>query len=213
MAAATTIMAGVSLATTTGSTIGSFLQAGKQKSLQRKAEDAAKAAMKTARKKLEVNFYDELAVDMTPYELEREAMLSQGAQLVQAAQEGEERGAAASAGKILAAQQKGQQDITKRMSKELSDLEKLSAKEDSRLRDVGVQLDLAEAEGAQAAAAAAQEASAQAMQQGFQGLTSMVDQGTDMIPLFGKGGADATPDAIQVEGQESGDNPELGGIQ
>ena len=214
MAMATTIMAGVSLATTAGSTIGSFIQAGKQKSLQRKAEQAAKDAMKVARKKLEVNFYDELAVDMTPYELEREAMLSQGAQLVQAAQEGEERGAAASAGKILAAQQKGQQDITKRMSKELSDLEKLSAKEESRLRDVGVQLDLAEAEGAALAAKNAAEASNAAMAQGFQGLTSMVDQGTDMIPLFGKGGADDTGDAITVEGEGSGDNPEieLGGI-
>ena len=72
MAMATTIMAGVSLATTAGSTIGSFIQAGKQKSLQRKAEQAAKDAMKVARKKLEVNFYDEMAVDMTPYELERE---------------------------------------------------------------------------------------------------------------------------------------------
>ena len=95
------------------------------------------------------------------------------------------------------------------MSKELSDLEKLSAKEDSRLRDVGVQLDLAEAEGAQAAAAAAQEASAQSMQQGFQGLTSLADQGTDMIPLFGKGGADDTGDAITVEGQGSGNNSDL----
>lgn len=207
--ATSTALTVASVAATAASTAGSFIQANKQKKLQQKAESEAKRAMDQARGKLDVNFYDALSVDLTPYELEREALLSQGAQLQQAAVEGEERGAAASAGKILASQQKAQQDITKRMSKELSDLEKMSAKEDSRLRDVGVQIDLEEAAGAQQAAADAQKARAAAIQQGFEGLTSLASQGLEAAPLFGKGGADATPDAINVTGTGSGNNNQI----
>jgi hypothetical protein len=170
----------------------SFAQAGKQKQAQRNAERDADQAMQEARKKLEINFYDSLAIQKEPYELEREALLSQGAQAIQAGVESE-RGAAATAGRIQMAQQEGQAGVRSAFGQELTALERLSAQEDSRLRDIGAQLDLGEVEGAQLAAANAQELRARSMEQGMQGVTSLGKQAVSYIPLFG--GKDAvTPD-------------------
>lgn len=185
MPAFTTIAAGVGMAATAASTGMSFAQMGKQKKLQRQAEADAAKAMAEARKKLEVNYYDQLAVQKEPYELAREAALAAGAQAIQAGQESE-RGAAATAGRVQMAQTEEQRKIATAFGEELSNLEKLSATEDARLRDVGVQLDLGEAEGAQQAARDAQEAKNLATQQAMQGVTSMIQQGAEMIPLFGK---------------------------
>lgn len=185
MAAFTTIAAGIGLAATAATTTASFVQAGKQKEAMRNAERDADEAMQAARKKLETNFYDKLSIQKEPYELEREALLSQGAQAIQAGVESE-RGAAATAGRVQMAQQEGQAGIRTAMGQELAGLEKLSAQEDSRLRDVGTQLDLEEVAGAQLAAANAQELGAQAMQQGFQGVTSMAQQVASFAPLYEK---------------------------
>lgn len=184
MAIATgTALAVGGLAVSAASTTASFIQAGKQKKLQRQAEADAQAAMAEARKKLEVNYYDTLAIQKEPYELEREALLSQGAQAIEAGQE-TGRGAAATAGKTQMAMNEAQAGIRTAMGKEMTDIEKMQAQEASRLRDVGVQLDLGEAEGAQQAAADAQKAQAAAVSQGMEGLTSLASQGLQMVPLF-----------------------------
>lgn len=185
MAAFTTIATAAGLAATAGSTGMSFLQAGKQKQAQRNAERDADQAMQEARKKLEINFYDSLGIQKEPYELERDALLSQGAQAIQAGVESE-RGAAATAGRIQMAQQEGQAGVRSAMGQELAGLERLSAQEDSRLRDIGTQLDLGEVEGAQFAAANAQELAAQATAQGVQGITNLGQQAVSSIPLFPK---------------------------
>ena len=185
MAAFTSIAAAAGLVGTAASTGMSFAQMGKQKKLQREAEADAEKAMAEARKKLEVNYYDQLAVQKEPYELAREAALAAGAQAIEAGKESE-RGAAATAGRVQMAQTEEQRKIATAMGEELANLEKLSATEDSRLRDVGAQLDLGEAEGAQQAARDAQEAKNLATQQAMQGVTSMVQQGAQMLPLFAK---------------------------
>ena len=163
----------------------SFVQAGNQKKAQRQAEKDASLAMQAARQKLDVNFYDALSVQKEPYELEREALLAQGAQAIQAGVESE-RGAAATAGRIQMGMNEAQAGVRSAMGQELSDLEKLSAQEDSRLRDVGTQLDLEEVAGAQLAAANAQELGAQAMQQGMQGVVGMGQQVYEAMPLYQK---------------------------
>lgn len=185
MAAFTTIAAGVGLATTAATTGMSFAQAGKQRKAMRQAERDADEAMQAARKKLEVNVFDQLSIQKEPFELEREALLSQGAQAIQAGVESE-RGAAATAGRIQMAQQEGQAGIRSAMGQELQGLERLSAQEEGRLRDIGVQLDLEEVAGAQLAAANAQELQAQAMQQGMEGITSMASQVASFAPLYEK---------------------------
>jgi hypothetical protein len=184
MAAFTTIAAGVGLAATAATTGMSFAQAGKQRKAMREAERDAEEAMQAARKKLEVNVFDQLSIQKEPFELEREALLSQGAQAIQQAVEGEGRGLAATAGRIQMAQQEGQGAVRTAMGQELQGLERLSAQEEGRLRDIGVQLDLEEVAGAQLAAANAQELQAQAMQQGFEGVTSLAGQLAESAPLF-----------------------------
>jgi hypothetical protein len=185
MAAATTVIAGIGLAVTAGTTVASFVQASKQRKLMEQANADADKAMAEAREKLNVNFYDQLAVQKEPYELEREALLSAGAQAIQAGVESG-RGAAATAGRVQMAQNESQAGIRTAMGEELSNLAKLSAAEESRLRDIGVQLDLEEVAGAQQAASDAQQAAAAATEAGFAGLTSMAGQAIDMAPLYGK---------------------------
>ena len=68
-------------------------------------------------------------------------MLSQGAQAIQAGVESE-RGAAATAGRIQMAANEGQGAIRTAMGQDMQQLEMLSAQEEGRLRDIGVQLDL-----------------------------------------------------------------------
>jgi vacuolar-type H+-ATPase subunit H len=186
-----TSIAIASIAITAAGTAKSFSDASKEKKLQKQAQSDADAAMAEARKKLETNYYDQLAVKKEPYELEREAMLSQGAQAIQAAQESE-RGAAATAGRVQMAMNEGQAAIRTAMGKEMTDIDKMKLAEDARLRDLGVNLDLAEVQGAQLAARDAQQASAAATRQGIQGLTSMGQQGLSLVPLYPKTGAEST---------------------
>lgn len=183
IATATALAIG-SVAATAISTGMSFAQARNQKNLQEQADEKAAEMMEQARRKLEVNVYEELAIAKEPYELQREALLTQGAAALQAGVEGEARGAAATAGRIQLAQQAGQAQTRAAMSQEIMDLEKLTAAEESRLRDIGVQLDLDEVEGAQIASREAAINRAQAMQQGIEGATSMVQQGLAFVPLY-----------------------------
>lgn len=192
MAAFTAVAAGIGMAVTAGTTGMSFAQAGKQRRMQRQAESEAEKAMAEARKKLEVNYYEQLGIQKEPYELQREALLQQGAMGIEAGREGELRGAAATVGRVQMAQQEAQAGIRTAMGQELTDLAKLTAAEESRLRDVGVGLDLEEVAGAQLAAANAQEMGAQAVQQGMQGITSMGQQVASLAPLFEKTKAPAT---------------------
>jgi hypothetical protein len=90
---------------------------------------------------------DALSVQKEPYELQREAMVAQGAQTVDAAQESE-RGTAAAAGRVQMAQNEAQGGIRTAMGKELTEIDRLKVAEEARLRDLQTQLDLGEVEGA-----------------------------------------------------------------
>jgi len=204
MAAVTSAVIGATALATT--TTMSFVQANKQKKLQRQAEQEAQKAMEEARKRLEVNYYDQLAVQKEPYELEREALLSAGAQAIQAGVEGESRGVAPTAGRVIMAQNEAQAGQRTAMGKELSDLAKLSASEESRLRDVNVQLDLEEVAGAQMAARDAQEARAAAIAQGMEGIQNMGQMAMQMAPLYTKNiGAQKSAVAASVGNRDVGD--------
>jgi hypothetical protein len=184
MGVATAVAIG-GLALSAGTTAMSFVQAGEQKDKQRQAEASAASAMAEARKKLEVNFYDQQAIKKEPYELQREALLSQGAQAIQAGQESD-RGSAVTAGKVLMAQNEAQAGIRTEMGKEMTDIENKQLAEDSRLRDLGAQIDLSQAEGAQMAAANAEEAASAATAQGIQGIMGTAQQGLNLLPLYFK---------------------------
>ena len=204
MAMFTTIAAGVGLTTTAATTGMSFAQAGKQRKLMQQAEREADIAMQEARKKLEINVFDQLAIQKEPFELQREALLSQGAQAIQAGVESE-RGAAATAGRVQMAANEAQGAIRTAMGQDLQQLEMLSAQEEGRLRDIGVQLDLEEVAGAQLAAANAQELAANATAQGMQGLTSIGSQLTSFAPLYEKSSSARQLGRMERMGQRQSD--------
>ena len=186
MAAFTAVAAGVGLAVTAATTAVSFAQAAEQNQKKKEAEDAAAKAMMEARKKLDVNYYEQLGIQKEPYELARRELLAQGALSTQMLAEGDQRALAGGVGRVQLAQQLGQEKVATAMQQEQTQLEKLVAGEDSRLRDLKTQLDLQEAIGAQEAAADAQRAEAMAVQQGMAGLTSLAGQAASLAPLYEK---------------------------
>ena len=164
MAVATAAIGGLVIA---GVSAGaSFSQASKQKKLQAQAEQDAAKAMAQARKKLDVNFAEQMSVKKEAYDLEREALLSAGAQATEAGIESE-RGSAATAGRVYAAQQQGQAGVRTAMADELTNIENAVLEEEGRLRDLDVALDLEEVAGNQQKAADAQARAEAAKQQVF----------------------------------------------
>lgn len=194
-----------STALTTGFSIADMR---KMKRLQKEADADAEKFMKEAKSLLEVNAYDQLAVQMKPYELEREALASVGAQALEAGRESE-RGAAATAGRIYAGYSDAIRDIQTRQGKEMADLAKLSAAEDARLKDIKTQIALDEATGAQMASAMYDERAAQATKNAIEGGVSMLSQAAKLPALFSQDAAaeqtafsqlELTPDQIQKIG-------------
>ena len=117
-----------------------------------------------------------------------EAIQVQTAQATQAAVEGSQRGVAATAGQVQQVASEAQAEQRTKMAEDLFNLEAATAEEASRLRDIGVNLDLAEAEGAQMAAADAARARSQAIQQGIEGVGNTVQAGLSLVPLYQKQG-------------------------
>ena len=119
-----------------------------------------------------------LSIAKEPYELEREALLQAGASALQAGVEGDPRGAAATAGRVVQAQQAAQAQQRADMAKEMQELDLLAAQEEVNLQRQRVGLDVGEARGQQMMAADARAAAAAATQAGVQGL---VDMGTTLF--------------------------------
>jgi hypothetical protein len=181
MAAFTTI------ATLGAAAIGSgmsFAEAGKQRKLQSQAEAAAQKAFDEAKAKLDVNYLEGLTIAKEPYELEREALAQAGASALQAGIEGDQRGAGATAGRVLMAQQAQQAQQRAGMSREMQALNQLAAQEDSRLQTARVELDLGEAKGQSQRAQQAQQARASAMNAGIGGLFNIAAAGIESGKLF-----------------------------
>ena len=196
------IVKGVGTAVTTGMSIG---QAAKQKRLQAEAEQKAASAMAEARKRLDVNVYESLGIPKEVYELEREALLQQGQLALQAGMEGEQRGIAATAGRVQLAQQRGQAGVRSQMAKELYGLERMTAQEEVRLRDMGFQLDLAEAEGAQIAAGQAEQARQRALAGVAAGVQQLGQLGMEAMPLYGKTAAGRETSRLLESAERGGD--------
>jgi hypothetical protein len=178
----------------------SFADARKQKKAQAQAEQEAEAAMTAARKSLELNYMDSLAIQKEPYELERDAALVAGAQATEVLRESE-RGAGR-IGSIYGQQQLAQRQIASAMGQEMFNLDYLSAQEDTRLRDIGTQIDLGEVTGAQLAAANAEERRAQQLQAGAQGIGNAAMTGIEGLDLYRNTGTPMTPkvDTTSIQG-------------
>jgi len=198
--AAATAVAAVSAVATVGSAVYGAVKSNKQAKQARKDQQRANAAAgkayKQARKGLDINFYEGLSVNKTPYELEREAMLSTSANLIDAAAQGDSRGVGAVASRILAAEQTGQQATTNRMSTEMKAIEEKKRNEDARLRDTLSDLSLQEAGGAQVAAGQAANREATATANMHNSIASGIGAVGNILPLYGGlgGGVKAGPE-------------------
>jgi hypothetical protein len=170
----------------------SFYQAAQQRKLIDEANASAEKYMAEARKQLDVNYYDQLSINKSPYEAEREALMATGATAIQAGRE-MGRDITGVVGRVQMAQQQGQQDITNRMIQEQQQLDRLQAEEDSRLAKAKANLDLGEVAGAQRAAADAEAIRNAQIQSGVgaiaqAGLGYMADQ-----PLYKRNDSFQTP--------------------
>jgi len=177
------VLAAIGLATTAISAGASFVQANRQKKMMEKANAEAAKAMKEARKRLDVNVYDALTISDTPYERQREMANAQTQQMMTGFQElGVQgmRGATAA----LAQGQQMQGQIADAKTQRLEQLEQMQAAEEGRLRDINVQLDLQEVEGAQLAARDAEQRRQAALKDATKRSISAVGQIAGMPELY-----------------------------
>lgn len=118
----------------------------------RKASKTAEESFNKAMKELSVNQFAKIGLPMEATERQIEANLAAGAELTQAGRESE-RGAAAIAGQVYRGQTEAQREIAGDLGRQLMGLETATAQEEARLSQARANLNLAEAEGAQQAAA------------------------------------------------------------
>ena len=180
---AATTAAVVGIVSGVAGTAMSFAQAAKQQQNIRSAQAAASQAMAEAEKKLSVNYFDPLSLPMQEIRNQQEAALVQGAGAIAAGQEAD-RGAAATAGRIQMAQNEAQAGIKAAAEKQLFELDKMSAMEDARLRDVKVGALYAATQGAKDAENDARQAQAAAIAQGVQGIANTVQSAASIVPLY-----------------------------
>ena len=176
---------GIGLATTAAS----FGQAAAQSKKQKRAQAAADKALQDARKRLDVNYMEDLGINKEIYDIARDRSMVQAAGLMEAAKEGSTRGVASTAGQVYQQDLLGQQQIMAQQEQEMNRIEGLIAAEDSRLEGLQADLSLQEAEGAQRAAAEAENFKNKAISEGIQGAISAVGQAASMAPLYSKGTA------------------------
>lgn len=162
----------------------SFIEAARQRKLQLQAEKEAAKAFEEAKRQISVNPFEALAVNKQPYEFQREALLSSGAQATEAGAESE-RGVAATAGRVQLAQNEAQQGIQTAMSKEMSDLDKLTAEEETNIKSELAGLSLEEAKGYQEQAAEAKKARAQSIEGATKSITTAGQKAiSTFVPLY-----------------------------
>ena len=176
--------AGIGAGTTLYGGAKSFSDASKARKRGEAAQRAAIKATEEAKRKIDVNRMEQLSIAKEPYELMREAALVQGATGMQAGVEGETRGAAATAGRTLMAQQQQQAGIRSAQAQQMDELNKLIAQEDARIDQQLAGIAMEEAAGAQLAARDAEEDRAAAI---TQGVTALGDIAAGLSTAYAEG--------------------------
>lgn len=173
------VAAAVGAAVAIGTAAASGAEASKSKKAAREAEKVAKKKMEEARKEIQRMPMQELSLDLQGYKAEQEASQVAAAQAIDAAQQGEGRGLAATIGRGQMADIEQQRAARLDKAVDLQRLEELKAKERQEASDKLTGLSLAEAEGAQQAAADSEEMAAaytsQAIQSGMQAVQGVAN--------------------------------------
>jgi hypothetical protein len=180
MGVATAIAIGTSLASA-GASAGQAVSAGQA---ARNASSRATKAFDEAMNKLSANQFAGIGLPREAMERQIEANLSAGAEATRQAAEGEGRGVAATAGQIYRGQTEAQRNIAGDLGQQLMGLETATAQEEARLNAARANLNLAEAEGAQQAAAQAGAQQAAAITGAFSSLQSAGQQFMEGSELY-----------------------------
>jgi len=167
--------AGIAAGTTLYGGAKSFSDANKARKRGEAAQRDLLKSMEEAKRRIDVNAYEQLSIPKEPFELMREASLVQGATGMQAGVEGETRGAAATAGRIQMAQQAQQAGIRSAMGEQMMAIDKLVAQDDERIQQQLAGIAMEEAAGAQAAIRDAEEDRAAYIEQGVGTLGSIAE--------------------------------------
>jgi hypothetical protein len=169
------VAAGIGAGTTLYGGAKSFSDANKARKRGEAAQRDLLKSMEEAKRRIDVNAYEQLSIPKEPFELMREASLVQGATGMQAGVEGETRGAAATAGRIQMAQQAQQAGIRSAMGEQMMAIDKLVAQDDARIQQQLAGIAMEEAAGAQAAIRDAEEDRAAYIEQGVGTLGSIAE--------------------------------------
>ena len=169
-----------------GTTAMSFIGAGKQKRKEEAAARSAALAMAEVEKELTKNEMKALAIQQEPYEQMQDTLGAQIKTEMAAIREGDQRGVLGGSQRVQEGAVQASGVIRTAQGKEMSELDKLVADEETRKSDIRMQIKLGEAAGAQQAAAQAADARTQLNQQALMGAANTVSQGLQMLPTYGK---------------------------
>lgn len=165
-----------------GASAGQAVSAGQA---ARNAEDKLKQVYEKAMNQLSANQFAGIGLPMESIDRQIEEARGAGAELTRAGQESE-RGAAAIAGQVYRGQTEAQRAIAGDVGQQLMGLETATAQEEARLSQARANLNLAEAEGAQAAAAQAGAQKDAAITGAFSALQSAGQQYMEGSELYKK---------------------------
>jgi hypothetical protein len=169
-----------------GTTAMSFIGASKQKRMEEAASRSAAQAMAEVEKELTKNEMKALAIQQEPYEQMQDTLGAQIKTEMEAVREGDQRGVLGGSQRVQEGAVQASGSIRTAQGKEMSELDKLAADEETRKSDIRMQVKLGEVSGAQQASAQASNARAQLNQQALMGVGSTVAQGLQMLPTYGK---------------------------
>lgn len=199
------ISAGVAAAGTGASMGMSISGARKQRRLADEAKAAAQKAVDEAKRTMSVNYMEGLSLPMEAYELERQRIDQQAADLLSQAAEGEQRGVGAAAGRIMAARTDAEAQQRAAYASELARLDAIKRQEDARIASSLAGISLAEAEGAQMARKEAMGAAAAYDQQTAQSALDLAKMGMNV-------GLGIASGDIKTGGGKTSPNGGLGGL-
>ena len=173
-----------------GSAAMSFVQASKQNQAMKKANTEAARLMADARKRAEVNQYEQLSIPTEAYEAEFEANLAADQQAIQALQEADPRSLSAGIGRIGAQQAEEAEKTRIEMGQDIYNLDKLKADSREKIKQQLIGMDVGQAADQEERARDAQEAKAAAIEGGIAGLGQAAAGFAEAAPLYKMGKAD-----------------------
>lgn len=173
-----------------GSAAMSFVQASKQNQAMKKANTEAARLMADARKRAEVNQYEQLSIPTEAYEAEFEANLAADQQAIQALQEADPRSLSAGIGRVGAQQAEEAEKTRIEMGQDIYNLDKLKADSREKIKQQLIGMDVGQAADQEERARDAQEAKTAAIEGGIAGLGQAAAGFAEAAPLYKMGKAD-----------------------